>query len=191
MQPVRRGDHVSGDPHSESDDFGRIKGGRKIFGLFKKKKDKAHVLGAPAKGKAVSLKEVSDPTFSEGILGDGVAVIPSEGKIYAPADGTIGMVFDTLHAISLTTDFGAEVLIHVGLDTVQLKGEGFEGHVKAGDTVKKGDLLLTVDLEKVKAAGYDIITPMLICNTADYAAVTAQADKEVNAGDDVLTVEEK
>ena len=101
------------------------------------------------------------------------------------------MVFDTLHAISLTTDFGAEVLIHVGLDTVQLKGEGFEGHVKAGDTVKKGDLLLTVDLEKVKAAGYDIITPVLICNTADYAAVTAQADKEVNAGDDVLTVEEK
>ena len=96
-----------------------------MFGLFKKKKDKAHVLGAPAKGKAVSLKEVSDPTFSEGILGDGVAVIPSEGKIYAPADGTIGMVFDTLHAISLTTDFGAEVLIHVGLDTVQLKGEGF------------------------------------------------------------------
>ena len=150
-----------------------------MFGLFKKKKDKAHVLGAPAKGKAVSLKEVSDPTFSEGILGDGVAVIPSEGKIYAPADGTIGMVFDTLHAISLTTDFGAEVLIHVGLDTVQLKGEGFEGHVKAGD------------IEKVKAAGYDIITPMLICNTADYAAVTAQADKEVNAGDDVLTVEEK
>ena len=150
-----------------------------MFGLFKKKKDKAHVLGAPAKGKAVSLKEVSDPTFSEGILGDGVAVIPSEGKIYAPADGTIGMVFDTLHAISLTTDFGAEVLIHVG------------GHVKAGDTVKKGDLLLTVDLEKVKATGYDIITPMLICNTADYAAVTAQADKEVNAGDDVLTVEEK
>ena len=152
-----------------------------MFGLFKKKRDKAHVLGAPAKGKAVSLKEVSDPTFSEGILGDGVAVIPSEGKIYAPADGTIGMVFDTLHAISLTTDFGAEVLIHVGLDTVQLKG----------DTVKKGDLLLTVDLEKVKAAGYDIITPVLICNTADYAAVTAQADKEVNAGDDVLTVEEK
>ena len=124
-------------------------------------------------------------------LGDGVAVIPSEGKIYAPADGTIGMVFDTLHAISLTTEFGAEVLIHVGLDTVQLKGEGFEGHVKAGDTVKKGDLLLTVDLEKVKAAGYDIITPMLICNTADYAAVTPEFGKEVNAGDSVLTIEEK
>ena len=82
-----------------------------MFGLFKKKKDKAHVLGAPAKGKAVSLKEVSDPTFSEGMLGEGVAVIPEEGKFYAPCDGEIGMVFDTLHAVSLTSDFGAEVLI--------------------------------------------------------------------------------
>ena len=101
------------------------------------------------------------------------------------------MVFDTLHAVSMTTDFGAEVLIHVGLDTVKLNGEGFEGHVKAGDKVKKGDLLLTVDLEKVKAAGYDTITPMLICNTADYAAVEALAGKDVQAGDDVLSVEEK
>ena len=159
-----------------------------MFGLFKKKKDKAHVLGAPAKGKAVSLKEVSDPTFSEGILGDGVAVIPSEGKIYAPADGTIGMVFDTLHAISLTTDFGAEVLIHVGLDTVQLKGEGFEGHVKAGDTVKKGDLLLTVDLEKVKAAGYDTSTLVVICNTDDYGDVQGLDNKEVQPGDDVIVI---
>ena len=158
---------------------------------FLKKKDKKHLLGAPAAGKAVSIKEVSDPTFSEEILGKGVAVIPSEGKIYAPADGEIGMVFDTLHAVSMTTDYGAEVLIHVGLDTVKMNGEGFEGYVKAGDKVKKGDLLLTVDLEKVKAAGYDIITPMLICNTADYAAVEAMAGKDVQAGDDVLSVEEK
>lgn len=162
-----------------------------MFGLFKKKQEKAHVLGSPAAGKAVSIKDVSDPTFSEGILGDGVAVIPSEGKIYAPADGEIGMVFDTLHAISMMTDFGAEVLIHVGLDTVQMKGDGFEGHVNAGDKVKKGDLLLTVDLEKVKAAGYDIITPMLICNTADYASVEGIFGKEVSAGDEILKIEEK
>lgn len=162
-----------------------------MFGLFKKKQEKAHVLGSPAAGKAVSIKDVSDPTFSEGILGDGVAVIPSEGKIYAPADGEIGMVFDTLHAVSMMTDFGAEVLIHVGLDTVQMKGDGFEGHVNAGDKVKKGDLLLTVDLEKVKAAGYDIITPMLICNTADYASVEGIFGKEVSAGDEILKIEEK
>lgn len=158
---------------------------------FLKKKDSKHMLGAPAAGRAVSIKEVNDPTFAEEILGKGVAVIPSEGKIYAPADGEIGMVFDTLHAVSLTTEYGAEVLIHVGLDTVKMKGEGFEGHVKAGDKVKKGDLLLTVDLEKVKAAGYDIITPMLICNTGDYASVEAMADKQVAAGDDVLSVVEK
>lgn len=158
---------------------------------FLKRKDKRHILGAPAAGKAVSIKEVNDPTFSDEILGKGVAVIPSEGKIYAPAAGEIGMVFDTLHAVSMTTEYGAEVLIHVGLDTVKLKGDGFKGYVKAGDKVKKGDLLLTVDLEKVKAAGYDTITPMLICNTANFEAVEAMAGKAVAAGDDVLTVEVK
>ena len=139
----------------------------------------------------MSLKEVNDPTFSEGILGDGVAVIPSDGKIFAPADGTIGMIFETLHAVSLTTEYGAEILIHVGLDTVKLKGEGFEGHVKAGDTVKKGDLLLTVDLEKVKAAGYDTITPMLICNTDNFAEVKGLIGKDVAPGEDILELEEK
>ena len=162
-----------------------------MFGLFKKKKDKAHVLGAPAKGKVVSLKEVSEPTFSEGILGDGAAVIPSEGKIYAPADGTIGMVFDTLHAVSMTADNGVEILVHVGLDTVELKGEGFEGHVKAGDKVKKGDLLLTVDLDVVKEAGYDTITPMLVCNTDDYAAVEGIFGKDVMPKDDVVSIKMK
>lgn len=156
-----------------------------MFNLFKKK-EKKHMVGSPAKGKAVSLKEVNDPTFAEEMLGKGAAVIPEEGKIYAPADGEIGMVFDTLHAISLTTDFGAELLIHVGLDTVKMKGDGFTGHVKAGDHVKKGDLLLEVDLEKVKAAGYDTITPVLVCNTQDYASVEGIESAHVNAGDDLI-----
>lgn len=156
-----------------------------MFDIFKKK-EKKHVVGSPAKGKAVSLKEVNDPTFAEEMLGKGTAVIPEEGKIYAPADGEIGMVFDTLHAISMTTDFGAELLIHVGLDTVKMKGDGFTGHVKAGDHVKKGDLLLEVDLEKVKAAGYDTITPVLVCNTQDYASVEGIESAHVNAGDDLI-----
>ena len=156
-----------------------------MFNLFKKK-EKKHVIGSPAKGKAVSLKEVNDPTFAEEMLGKGAAVIPEEGKIYAPADGEIGMVFDTLHAISMTTDFGAELLIHVGLDTVKMKGDGFTGHVKAGDHVKKVDLLLEVDLEKVKAAGYDTITPVLVCNTQDYASVEGIESAHVNAGDDLI-----
>ena len=158
-----------------------------MFGLFKKKKTE-YLLGAPAKGKAVPLSEVNEPTFSEGMLGQGVAVIPSEGKIYAPIDGEVGMVFDTLHAVSLTADCGAEVLIHVGLDTVKMNGDGFVGHVQAGDKVKKGDLLLEVDLEKVKAAGYDTITPMLICNTDDYASVEGLSGKDVQPGDDVIKI---
>ena len=162
-----------------------------MFNFFKKKQDNEFFLGAPAKGKAVDLKEVNDPTFSTGMLGQGVAVIPSEGKIYAPADGEIVMVFDTLHAVSMTADNGVEILIHVGLDTVELKGNGFEGHVKAGDKVKKGDLLLTVDLEAVKEAGYDIITPMLVCNTDDYAAVEGIFGKDVMPKDDVVSIKMK
>ena len=158
-----------------------------MFNLFKKK-EKKHVIGSPAKGKAVSLKQVNDPTFAEEMLGKGAAVIPEEGKIYAPADGEIGMVFDTLHAVSMTTDFGAEILIHIGLDTVKMKGDGFTGHVKAGDHVKKGGLLLEVDLEKVKAAGYDTITPVLVCNTPDYASVEGIQADAVNAGDDLIIV---
>lgn len=158
-----------------------------MFNLFKKK-EKKHVIGSPAKGKAVSLKEVNDPTFAEEMLGKGAAVIPEEGKIYAPADGEIGMVFDTLHAVSMTTDFGAEILIHIGLDTVKMKGDGFTGHVKEGDHVKKGDLLLEVDLEKVKTAGYDTITPVLVCNTPDYASVEGIQADAVNAGDDLIII---
>ena len=159
-----------------------------MFSFFKKKENR-FVLGAPVKGKAVPLKEVSDPTFAEEMLGKGMAVIPSEGKIYAPADGEIGMVFDTLHAVSMTADSGAEILIHVGIDTVQMNGDGFTGHVKAGDQVKKGQLLLEVDLEKVKAAGYDTVTPMLVCNTPDYASVEGITGNDVDPGDDAVVIE--
>ena len=161
-----------------------------MFGFLKKKENKesSYTLGSPAKGKAVPLSEVNDPTFAEEMLGKGVAVIPAEGRICAPADGKIDMVFDTLHAVSMVTDYGAEVLIHVGLDTVKMNGEGFKGHVKSGDHVKKGDLLLELDLEKVKAAGYDTITPMIVCNTPHYASVEALAAKQVAVGDDVAAL---
>lgn len=159
-----------------------------MFGFFKKKEDKGIVLVSPVKGKAVHLSEVNDPTFGEGMLGKGIAVIPSEGKIYSPVDGEVGMVFDTLHAVSLTNVEGAEILIHVGLDTVNLKGEGFESHVQAGTQVKKGDLLLTVDLDVVKNAGYDIITPIVICNTDDYADIKEMTLGEVNPGDEIISI---
>lgn len=161
-----------------------------MFNFFKKKDDSIK-LGAPAKGKAINLKDVSDPTFSEGMLGLGVAVIPEEGKIYAPADGTIDMIFDTLHAVSMTSDDGVEILVHVGLDTVTMKGEGFKGNVTNGQKVKKGDLLLTVDLDKVKAAGFDIVTPMLVCNTDEYASVEGIFGMDVAPGDDVVKIKKK
>jgi PTS system beta-glucosides-specific IIC component len=155
------------------------------------KKEKEHWLGSPVKGKTVLLQEVNDPTFSEEMLGKGIGVLPSDNGVYAPADGEITMVFDTLHAVSMMTEYGAEILIHVGLDTVEMKGEGFAGHVKAGDRVKKGKLLLNVDMNKVRERGYDPITLMVICNTGDYALVEGTSQKDVLAGDDILFIEEK
>lgn len=160
-----------------------------MFGFGKRKKDTKIILASPVKGEAVSLTEVNDPTFSEGMLGNGIAVIPKEGEIYAPADGEISVLFETLHAISMKTVEGAEILIHVGLDTVKNGGKGFEAHVKTGDTVKKGDLLLSVDLELLKAAGYDIVTPVVICNTDDYKEVTGVAKGMVETGEDLIAIQ--
>ena len=151
---------------------------------FLKGKKKGNMLAAPCNGKAVQLSEVSDPTFAEKILGDGFAVVPSDGKICAPADGEVTMVFDTLHAVTLTT----ELLIHIGLDTVTLKGDPFTAHVAVGDKVKKGDLLVEADLDKIRAAGLDTITPVLICNTDDYETITLEKEGEVDAGEDVLRI---
>ena len=153
---------------------------------FLKKKDKGIEIGSQVNGKAVPISKVSDPTFGEEILGKGVAIQPADGKIYAPADGTIEMLFDTKHAVSMTTTEGVELLVHIGLDTVALKGEHFTAHKENGDAVKKGDLLISVDLEAVKAAGYDVITPMVVCNTSDYQTVEAVTGSDVNPGDTVL-----
>lgn len=159
-----------------------------MFDFFKKKKTPELIIGSPVKGNTVPLSSVNDPTFSEGMLGKGAAILPSDGKIYAPADGTIETLFDTLHAFSLSTADGVEILVHVGLDTVKMGGDGFTGHVHSGDAVKKGDLILEIDLEKVKAAGYDTSTLVVICNTDDYGDVRGLDNKEVQPGDDVIVI---
>jgi len=158
-----------------------------MFSFFKKKEE-GIVIAAPIKGKVVELSEVNDPTFAEGMLGKGVAIIPEEGKVYAPADGEISLLFDTLHAVSVTTVDGAEILIHVGLETVALKGEGFEAHVQTGDTVKKGDLLISVDLEKIKEAGCDTISPVIVCNTDEYKDVQGVIKEVANPGEQVIKI---
>lgn len=163
-----------------------------MLGLLKEKlgfgKKAGEVIGAPLEGKAVAISEVSDPTFGQEILGKGMAIIPSVGKLVAPVDGTVEMVFDTKHAISMSTDSGIEILIHVGLDTVSLKGEPFTAYVEAGQKVKAGDLMLEFDIEAIKAAGLETITPVIICNTHDYKEITAHVGKTVNTLDEVLTL---
>ena len=154
-----------------------------MFQLFKKKEDGIEI-GAPVKGKAVPISEVNDPTFGDEILGKGVAIIPADGNVYAPADGNKHL----MHAVSMTTTEGVELLVHIGLETVTLKGEHFTAHKATGDTVKKGDLLISVDLDAVKAAGFDVITPMVVCNTGDYQAVEAVTGIDVEPGDTVLKI---
>lgn len=151
--------------------------------LFGQKTDE---LFAPVAGNAVPVAEVPDPTFSSGMLGDGVAIEPTDGKICAPCDATVDTMFDTGHAVSLVADCGAEILIHVGLETVGLQGKGFTIHAQNGQKVKKGDLLIEVDLEAVKAAGLNTITPMLVCNSSDYSTFEKTTGKPVTNDDAVI-----
>ena len=159
-----------------------------MFNFFKKKEavSKNEMICAPVKGRAVASKEVSDPTFGEEILGAGMAIKPVEGKVYAPVDGEITMCIDSCHAVGIMSDRGTELLIHIGLDTVTLKGEHFTAHVKEGDKIKKGDLLIEFDIEAVKNAGFDVITPVIVCNSYDYTEVVRFVDKDVEVGDNVM-----
>lgn len=139
-------------------------------------------------GTAVKLEDVEDEVFSQKILGEGAAVEPSEGKLYAPCDGKIDSVFDTKHAVNMVSDDGVEILLHIGIDTVKLGGQYFEAHVSDGQKVKKGDLLISFDMDKIKAAGYKVTTPLIIGNTDDYASVEPVAQNSVSAGDMILKI---
>ena len=144
---------------------------KKLKEKLSKKENNIIQIGCPIEGEVVSIKEVNDPTFSQEMLGKGIAIKPNKGRVVAPVDGEIAMIFETKHAVSILTEQGAEILIHIGLDTVKLKVENFNSHVKAGDKVKAGDLLIEFDKEKIIQAGYDTITPMVICNSFEYAQV--------------------
>ena len=136
-------------------------------------------LGSPIVGEVVALNEVNDPVFSSGVMGQGIAVKPSKGVVYAPADAEIAIAFPTGHAYGLKTDNGAEILIHVGIDTVSMNGEGFEAKVSQGDRVKAGDVIGTFDSEAIAANGLDDTTMVIITNTMDYAEVTPIATGSV------------
>lgn len=151
--------------------------------LFGKKLEEIY---APVAGKAVAITEVPDPTFAEGLLGNGIAIEPTDGKVYAPCNATVDMMFETGHAVSLVSESGAEILIHVGLETVSLEGKPFTVHVHDGDKVTKGQLMLEVDLEAVRTAGLPTITPVLICNTDVYPTFKTHVGKDVTNDDVVL-----
>lgn len=144
------------------------------------------IICAPIKGEAVLCAQINDLTFQQEMLGKSVAIRPTVGKVYAPVDGKIEMMIETLHAVSMTTAKGAEILIHVGIDTVALKGKHFKTHVKEGKLVKRGDLLLEFDIEAIKAAGYDVISPVIICNSDDYAEVERIVGKQVQVGETIM-----
>ncbi len=145
-------------------------------------------IASPIKGKVVKQADMKDEAFGSGALGKGVAVQPEEGKVYAPADGVISALFPTLHAIGITTDTGAELLIHVGLDTVQLNGEGYRASVSEGDRVKKGALLLEFDIALIKSRGFSTETPVLVTNAEDYLDVVETSADRVTAGDELLKI---
>ena len=146
------------------------------------------VICAPLTGEAVALSEVNDLTFAEEIMGPGMAIIPTEGKVVSPVNGTVAMIFETKHAIALVDDNGTELLIHVGLDTVKLGGKYFTAHVKAGDKVKVGSPLVDFDLNGIKGEGYDIITPVIVTNSAEYSSVLPITDRAVKMGEEVIKV---
>lgn len=156
--------------------------------MEKKPEEKREIsVYSPLKGAIKSLKEVNDPTFSEEILGKGLAILPEEGKLYAPFDGEVTSLFDTKHAIGLSCAGGAELLIHIGLETVGLGGRYFEAKAAVGDKVKKGDLLIEFDLEEI-CKEYDTITPVVITNAEDFTEILQEKEGAVEPGELILTV---
>ena len=146
----------------------------------------AEVLLAPMTGTAIKMTEVPDPVFASEAMGTGAAVRPTEGRLCAPAAGTVTVLAETGHALGMTTDAGAEVLMHIGIDTVTLEGRPFTAHVKVGDHVSVGQLLMDIDLDAIRAAGLDPVTPVIVTNTDAYAQVTAHTGAEVRPGDALL-----
>ncbi|MDK4468472.1 beta-glucoside-specific PTS transporter subunit IIABC [Enterococcus hirae] len=147
-----------------------------------------HNLKSPLSGKVLPLSDVPDKVFSSGAMGKGLAIDPEKGELIAPADGEITTIFPTGHAVGLTTKDGIEILMHIGMDTVELDGQGFETFVKQGDQVKAGDLLVRFDIEAIKAAGYSVITPIVITNTEHFADVLELNQEELIASEDFLAI---
>lgn len=150
---------------------------------------KEAIIYAPVDGEAITLDKVNDEVFSSNVLGRGAAIIPNKGKICAPADSTVSSIFPTKHAIGLTTADGLEVLIHIGLDTVNLEGKYFEAKVTEGQEVKTGEELIIFDMQAIKSEGYDLVTPVVITNSDDYSNIKLFTGENIKAGSKIITVD--
>ncbi|GAE26126.1 PTS system [Halalkalibacter wakoensis JCM 9140] len=158
--------------------------------LFGKKEPAVETVSAPLTGKILELSEVPDPVFSQKMMGDGMAIDPVEGEVVSPVDGEIVQVFPTKHAVGIKTKSGVEVLIHIGLETVNLNGEGFEAFVKAGDKVKRGDKLIAFDLDIIREKAASTITPIIVTNTDEVVEAMEKSKKQdaTRAETDLLVV---
>lgn len=157
-----------------------------MFSIFKKF-DKGLEIKAPVKGTVIKLEQVEDPVFAQKMVGDGVAIDPKENKILSPIDGEVIQVFPTKHAVGLRAENNVEILIHVGLDTVSLKGEGFEVHVKANDKVKVGDPLITFDMNVLREKAKSLVIPIVITNYNNMKSIKIK-EGEVNSVEDTIMV---
>ncbi len=158
--------------------------------MFSAPADDGRIL-SPLAGQVIPIESVADPTFSGKVLGDGVAIIPEEGRLYAPADGTVENLMDTGHALGIVTKgLQAELLIHVGRDTVSLQGKHFTLHIREGDAVKAGQLLMEFDMAAIASLGFDLTTPVIVCNSSDFDLEKC-GSKQVASGDLLLTLTRK
>lgn len=146
------------------------------------------IVVSPIKGEVLNLSDIEDAAFSSGVLGQGVAIIPSDGKVVAPVDGVVTTLFPSLHAIGILSDEGVEVLIHIGLNTVQLEGRGFEACINQGDRITKGQMILKFDIDVIKEAGYSVVTPIVVTNSSQFLDVVQTESKNIELEDNLITV---
>ena len=186
-EPVVQGDPVRLNvQNADEQDMGNINTENSDLGTVAGGSAETSIIAAPITGRVIPLSEVQDEAFSSGLLGQGAAIIPSEGKVYAPVDGTLASFFPTGHALGIRTDDGVELLIHVGMDTVKLNGDGFTPKKGQGETVKKGELLLEFDIDKITAAGLSTVTPVIITGMSEKMTIKSTEQTEVEAGDSLL-----
>ncbi|WP_107586843.1 beta-glucoside-specific PTS transporter subunit IIABC [Clostridioides difficile] len=162
--------------------------GKEEIKEVKSTKLEREIVTSPIKGEVLKLSDIEDAAFASGVLGQGVAIIPSDGKVVAPVDGVVTTLFPSLHAIGILSDTGVEVLIHIGLNTIQLEGRGFEACIKQGDRITKGQTILNFDVDAIKELGYSTVTPIVITNSSQFLYVVETESKNIELEDNLITV---